>query len=169
MRTNGSSAQFPWQPQSSREIQPWTQGHLFYHWLLVCKMLKLSADREVAAAGLEWCFLCLFDLGFLNFSWTAEWFQPGWLFGAVLWHIPASITVYQTCYIKYQNGYGKVWLSVDAGCLCSLLPTLGPGPIFSIGNSQKIPPLDRFEKRPETICCYFLYWTLQETAGIVVG
>lgn len=114
MRTSGCSVQFPWKPQNSREIQPWTQGHLFYHWLLVCKMLKLSADRDVAAAGLEWCFLWLFDLGFLNFSWTAVWFQPGWLFGAVLRHKPASVTEYQTCYIKYQNGYGKAL--AECGC-----------------------------------------------------
>lgn len=35
----------------------------------------------------------------------------------------------------------KLWLSVGSGCLCILLLTLGPGPIFSIGNSQKTPSL----------------------------
>lgn len=36
---------------------------------------------------------------------------------------------------------GKIWLSMDSVCICILLLTLGPGTIFSIGNSQKTPSL----------------------------
>lgn len=38
-------------------------------------------------------------------------------------------------------GMAKLWLIVDSGCLCILLLTLRPGPVFSIGNSQKTPSL----------------------------
>jgi len=34
----------------------------------------------------------------------------------------------------------KLWLGVDSRCVCTVLPTMGPGPISSVGSSQKRPP-----------------------------
>lgn len=50
----------------------------------------------------------------------------------------------------------KLWLGGDSGCLCTALRTLGPGPIFSIGNSQKIPSLisSKRDKKVDAVIFY---------------
>lgn len=65
-------------------------------------------------------------------------------------------------------GMAKLWLNVDSGYLCSVLPTLGPGPIFSIGNSQKTPSLisSKRDKKVDAVIFYTEHYRKLQVLGV---
>lgn len=68
-------------------------------------------------------------------------------------------------------GMAKLWLNVDSGYLCTVLPTLGPGPIFSIGNSQKTPSLisSKRDKKVDAVIFYTEHYRKLQVLGWIDG